>query len=87
MLLVVQSYKAKSATLVQIILYVSLIFVFCAIERQFKSSFNLCLDSIKKSRDYREPNKDIKHRQISLRKIKAAFFLKSQGMAKTALKK
>lgn len=51
-------------------------------ERQF-TEFRLLSGQYQKKRGTTETNTNIKHQCISLRKlVKAAFFLKSQGMAK-----
>lgn len=74
--------KQKSATMVQTILYVWLVLSFCVMERQF-TEFRFLSGQYQKKRGTTETNTNIKHRRISLRKlVKAAFFLKSQGMAK-----
>lgn len=92
MLFVVKSYKAKkSATMVQTILYVWLVLSFCVMERQFTEFRFLSGQYQKKKKERKkgttETNTNIKHQRISLRKLdKAAFFLKSQGMAKASKK-
>lgn len=68
--------------MVQTILYVWLVLSFCVMERQF-TEFRFLSGQYQKKRGTTETNTNIKHRRISLRKlVKAAFFLKSQGMAK-----
>lgn len=77
--------KQKSATMVQTILYVWLVLSFCIMERQFYrvQIFVRTVSNKKKEKGTTETNTNIKHQRIPLRKlVKAAFFLKSQGMAK-----
>lgn len=73
--------------MVQTILYVWLVLSFCVMERQFTEfrflSGQYQKKKKKKKKGTTETNTNIKHQRISLRKlVKAAFFLKSQGMAK-----
>lgn len=73
--------------MVQTILYVWLVLSFCVIERQFTEFRFLSGQYKKKKGGTTETNTNIKHQRISLRKlVKAAFFLKSQGMAKASKK-
>lgn len=76
----------KSATMVQTILYVWLVLSFCVMKTIYRVQISVRKVSKKKKKKKRgttETNTNIKHQLISLRKlVKAAFFLKSQGMAK-----
>jgi len=72
----------KSATMVQTILYVWLVLSFCVMKRQF-TEFRFLSGQYQIKLKKGKTNTNIKHQRISLRKlVKAAFFLKSQGMAK-----
>lgn len=72
--------------MVQTILYVWLVLSSCVMERQF-TEFRFLSGQYQK-KGTTETNTNIKHQRISLRKLlKAAFFLKSRGMAKLSKKK
>lgn len=75
--------------MVQTILYVWLVLPFCVMKRQFtefrflSGQYQIKKKKRKRKKRTTETNTNIKHQRISLRKlVKAAFFLKSQGMVK-----
>lgn len=67
--------------MVQTILYVWLVLSLCNGKTMYR--VQIFVRTVSKKQGLKETNTNIKHQRISLRKlVKAAFFLKSQGMAK-----
>lgn len=88
MLFVVKSYKAKKCNngADHSLCLVSFVFLYNG-KTLYRVQIFVRTVSKKRKRGTTETNTNIKHQCISLRKlVKAAFFLKSQGMAKASKK-